>query len=173
MPPLAIRDAAAADAAIIADIYNHYVVNTTATFQRTPVAAADIGDAILKSDPRNRPYLVSVHGDGNICGYCYADLMRSRCGYRYVVESSVYVAPAAAGNGIGRQLMRRLLERLTTGEAHKVAAVISLPNPASVALHEKLGFVHCGTLPAVGWKFGRWVDTGFWLKDLQKAPPRA
>lgn len=92
--------------------------------------------------------------------------MRSRCAYRYVVESSVYVAAAAVGGGVGGALMRELLTRLAAGESKRVVAVIGLPNPGSVALHEKLGFVHCGTLPAIGWKFGRWLDSGFWLKDL-------
>ena len=172
MSPFHIRDAVTADAAVIAAIYNHYVVNTTATFQGETVTATDIGDHIKKSEPCNRPYLVAESADGgSICGYCYADLMRSRCGYRHVVESSVYIAVTHIGGGVGSLLMQFLLARLMTGNAYKVAAVISLPNPASVALHEKLGFIHCGTLPAVGWKFGRWVDTGFWLKDLQKGKP--
>lgn len=168
-PHFVIRAAQPDDAAAITGLYNYYVENTTATFQHEPLGEADFREQIAAADDR-RPFLVGL-ADDQLIGYCYADVFKSRCGYRYTYESSIYVAPAAAGQGAGKALMRALIAALQATPAYRLVAIISLPNPASVALHEHLGFVHAGTLPAVGWKFGKWIDSGYWVLRLKDSDP--
>ena len=167
-----IRPAAAADAAGIAALYNHYVAHTRATLQTVPAQAEDFLRAIGKV-----PFLVAVDSTDSgevVQGYCYSDVMKSRCGYAFTHELSIYVAAAATQRGIGNALMEAFLQTAEALPIHKLVAVIGLPNPASISLHEKFGFVHCGTLPNVGWKFGKWQDVGYWVLDLKgEAPPAA
>jgi phosphinothricin acetyltransferase len=100
--------------------------------------------------------------DGAIAGYAYATEWKERSAYRFSVESTVYVAPGLAGRGIGTRLYEALLAELQRRKVHCVIGGISLPNDASVALHERLGFVKIGHFKEVGWKFDRWVDVGYW-----------
>lgn len=179
---LHITPATLADAAAICELYNDYVVNTTCTLQEKPLEPVDFHATIQKScasearnndsaaaaDADNLPclYFVAKRG-GVLCGYCYADVMRSRCAYRYSFEESIYVARGATGRGVGRALMSRLLERVRETDIQNLVAVVTLPNPQSVAFHESFGFVHRGTLPATGKKFNQWWDVGFWQKQCK------
>lgn len=163
--PPHIRQGKVEDAQPLAAIYNHYVANTTATFQELPATADDFRH-LLKNARVTRPFFCA-EADGELVGYCYADLFKSRCGYRHTLESSVYVAAQIHHGGVGTALMAALLAALQSGDAQKLIAVIGLPNPSSVAFHQKLGFVHCGTLPGVGEKFGKSLDSGYWVKDLK------
>ncbi|MCH9757647.1 MAG: GNAT family N-acetyltransferase [Proteobacteria bacterium] len=165
-----LRPGLAADSAAVADIYNYYVRYSTATLQDKEATVSEFTTLINHSGDE-RPFLVAADADNNILGYCYADVMKSRCGYRFTYESSIYLAPAAIGQGIGKTLLDALITQSKTSSAHKFVAVISLPNPTSIALHEKLGYQHCGTLPAIGWKFNRWIDCGYWLLSLKNTAP--
>ena len=159
-----IRPATPADAAALAAIYTHYVRESTATLHDTPPSKEK-----FKQDIANRtyPFLCAADNDKKILGYAYASPFKSRCGYLHTLETSVYIAPNAVGQKVGSALMRALINDIRrTGNIRTIIAVISLPNQASVALHEKTGFAHCGTLPAVGKKFGNWLDIGYWVKDL-------
>jgi len=113
------------------------------------------------------PWLCAMVG-GKLAGYAYATRWRERSAYRFTVETTIYLAPAFTGLGIGKTLYGELLTRLRTAGAHALMAVITLPNPASVALHEALGFQKVGQLAEVGFKFKRWVDVGYWQLIFRK-----
>jgi L-amino acid N-acyltransferase YncA len=148
------------DAAQICEIYNHYVRETVVTFEESPVPEADMAQRI--SDVTARlPWLV-WEADGAIIGYAYAAPWKARAAYRHSVESSVYLAPQATGRGLGSQLYAALIAELRQRGLHCVIGGAALPNPASVSLHEKLGFRKVAQFPQVGFKFGRWVDVAYW-----------
>lgn len=158
--PLSIRDVTADDAAQICDIYNHYVHNTAITFEQQPVSVPEM-QARIESYASAYPWLVAER-DGLLLGYAYATRWRTRAAYDLTVESTVYVADAARGSGIGRPLYLALLDALREQSIHAVVGCIALPNPGSVALHEKCGFEKVAHFAEVGRKFDRWVDVGFW-----------
>lgn len=156
--------ATVADAAAICVIYNHYVSNTIVTFEEQPVATAEMQSRIA-SVLEKLPWLVLERDDG-IAGYAYASPWKSRIGYRFAVESSVYLAPAHTGRGFGSALYANLLECLSARGIHCVIGGAALPNPASVAMHEKLGFTQVAHFRENGLKFGRWIDVGYWQRLL-------
>lgn len=155
-----LRECAEEDGAALCAIYNHYVAQTTATFEETPVSAEEMARRIAAVTGR-LPWLVCEQ-DGVVAGYAYATSWKSRSAYRHSVETTIYVHPGATGKGIGTTLYRCLLDRLPCLGIHCAIAGIALPNPASVALHERLGFVRAGQFREIGRKFGRWVDVGYW-----------
>ena len=163
----AIRPATADDAAACVDVYNYYVLHTTATAQEKTATVSDFQALISKGDTGPLPFLVSVDAHGKPLGYCYCDLLKNRGGYRHTYEISIYVAHEAAGQGIGNALMTALLAAAQNTIVYKLVAIISLPNPVSVALHEKFGFVHCGTIPGAIIKLNQWIDAGYWMLDLK------
>jgi phosphinothricin acetyltransferase len=159
-----LRDATAVDAAAIAAIYNHYVATTVISMETDPVGNADMAGRIAEVQNAGLPWLVLV-ADGRVCGYAYASKWRARPGYRHAVESSVYVDASLRGRGHGLTLYRALLERLE-GRFHTVIGGIALPNAASIALHEQLGFRQVACFHEVGHKLGNWVDVGYWQLTL-------
>lgn len=161
-----LRDACAADALAIAAIYNHYVATTVISMESDPVDAGAMARRIADVQGAALPWLVLVDGD-TVLGYAYASQWRARPGYRHAVESSVYVDAVRRGSGCGLTLYRALIARLA-GRFHCVIGGIALPNPASVALHERLGFHQVACFTEVGHKFGNWVDVGYW--QLRLAP---
>jgi L-amino acid N-acyltransferase YncA len=161
-----IRDADADDAPGICALYNHYVAHTVVTFELDPVAHGDMRARIEGVRAQGLPWLVAEDGDG-ITGYAYAAPWRTRAAYRHSVESSVYLAPHATGLGLGRTLYTALIDALRQRDVHAVIGGAALPNAASVALHESLGFVHVGTFREVGHKFGRWIDVGYWQRRMR------
>jgi L-amino acid N-acyltransferase YncA len=162
---LEIRDATAADAAAVAAIYDHYVLGTAVTFEETAVPAPVMAARIAAVRDGGLPWLVAVD-DGEVAGFAYASPWNPRGAYRHTVECTAYVAPDAAGGGVGSRLYEDLFARLRGLEVHAVIAVIALPNPASVALHERFGLAQAGLFREVGRKFGRWVDVGYWQRVL-------
>ena len=162
-----VRPCKPSDVARICEIYNHFVRDTVVTFEEEPVTPAEIAARIGKVT-RTLPWLVCEER-GAVEGYAYASQWHARSAYRYSVESSIYLAPECVGRGLGAALYARLLDELPPLGIHCVIAGIALPNPASVALHEKFGFVKVGHLHDVGYKLGRWVDDGYWERMLQ--PP--
>ena len=160
-----IRDATVDDAETIASIYNHYVLNTSISFEEAEVPAIEIAGRIADVHAAGLPWLVA-EVDGAVAGYAYATKWRVRHAYRFSVESSVYLAPASAGKGIGSTLYRALLDRLRDGGYHLAIGGIALPNAASIALHEKLGFEKVAQFREVGFKFGSWTDVGYWQLSL-------
>ncbi|MGH8251533.1 MAG: GNAT family N-acetyltransferase [Steroidobacteraceae bacterium] len=154
------RSATAADAVEIAAIYNHYVRESVVTFEEEPVKDAEMASRVIDITA-SYPWLVAVSG-GKIVGHACAAAWKRRSAYRFAAESTVYLAPASTGLGLGRKLYGILIAEMRSRGLRCAIAGISLPNPASIALHEKMGFRPVGRLGEVGWKFGRWVDVGCW-----------
>jgi len=158
--PFVLRTCHPSDAPRICEIYNHYVRATVITFEETPVAEDEMAQRIEDVTTR-LPWLVWEEA-GSIAGYAYAAAWKVRSAYRFAVETTIYLSPDFAGRGIGTRLYRALIDELRARKSHCAIGGIALPNPASVALHEKLGFARIGEFKEVGWKLGRWVDVGYW-----------
>jgi L-amino acid N-acyltransferase YncA len=156
-----IRQATAADAEAVIRVYNHYVLNSWATFEEEPVTAAEMARRIDSVARRSLPWLAVEEG-GRLIGYACASPWKDRSAYRFSAETSVYLEPERRGRGWGARLLGTLVEDLRAKSIHSAVGIIALPNEASVALHEKLGFRKVAHLAEVGWKFGRRVDVGYW-----------
>ncbi|MBB5714207.1 GNAT family N-acetyltransferase [Sphingomonas aerophila] len=170
---IALRAATPDDAGAIAAIYAPHVTAGIASFELEAPDAA-IMAARMASAGELYPWLVATEGpDGAVLGYAYAGRFREREAYRWTVETTIYLASHAHRRGIGRQLYEALIATLTRQGFTQAIGAIALPNPGSVALHETLGFVHAGTLAAVGYKLGQWADVGYWQRALAPAalPP--
>ena len=159
-----IRNVKESDALQISEIYNHYIRNTTITFEE---AETDEDEIIrrIKDVTEKFPWIVNEE-DGIINGYAYASRWKERSAYRYSAENTVYVHKDHFDKGIGKKLLEELIVRLKNTGIHSILAGIALPNEASIYLHEKCGFIRCGILRQVGFKFGKWVDVGYWEKLL-------
>jgi L-amino acid N-acyltransferase YncA len=157
-----IRVADDADAAAIAAIYRPFVETTRITFEET---APDAAEVCRRMSNRLHPWLV-IELEGRVVGYASTSPMRDRAAYRWSVETGLYLEPTAQGRGLGRKLLSAHLQILERHGFVTAIAGISLPNAASVALHEKLGFALAGIERGVGFKLGEWVDVGRWQKDL-------
>ncbi|MFB3102439.1 MAG: N-acetyltransferase family protein, partial [Alphaproteobacteria bacterium] len=156
---VSIRDATEDDLATIQAIYAHHVDHGLASFEEIPPDLAEISRRRNVARDHDLPYLVAER-DGAVRGFAYASPFRNRPAYRYTIEDSVYVAPEALGAGIGSALLSVLIERCTERGFRQMVAVIGdSANQASIELHAKHGFLQSGLMPAVGFKFGRWVDS--------------
>lgn len=155
-----IRNATAQDAEKICAIYNHYVLGTTITFEEEAVPAETMRKRIADVTAAY-PWLILEEG-GQALGYAYARKFHERAAYRHTVETTVYVAQGGHGKGAGSALYRELLGHLKQLNVHVALGGIALPNEKSVALHEKMGFKKVAHLEEVGWKFGQWIDVGYW-----------
>jgi phosphinothricin acetyltransferase len=154
-----LRPAAEQDFAAIAAIYRHHVLHGLATFEEHPPDAAELLRRFADIEARDLPWLVAAAPDGAVLGYAYAGPYRLRSAYRFTVEDSVYLHPDAARQGLGRRLIEALIDRTTSAGMRQMIAVIGdSANAASIGVHRACGFAMTGTLHAVGFKFGRWVD---------------
>jgi len=160
-----IRSAVAKDADAICGIYNHYVENSIITFEETPVPAPEMAVRMEEIAADSLPWLVA-EADGAVVGYAHAGKWKSRCAYRFAVETTIYVAPGACGTGIGTRLYQELLGQLRQTDMHVAIGGVALPNDASVRLHEKLGFRKVAEFFEVGFKFGRRINVAYWEVKL-------
>jgi L-amino acid N-acyltransferase YncA len=160
-----IRYATAQDAAALREIYNYYVDNTVITFEEIRVVETEFRARIAKVQDAGLPWLVAEQA-GEVVGYAYAGAWKERSAYRFSVEASVYLAHTCMREGWGTRLYEALFTELRKTSVHAVIGGIALPNAASVALHEKLGMRKVAHFPEVGFKFGRWVDVGYWQLEL-------
>ena len=172
---LLVRPSRDGDIAAIAAIYGHHVLHGIASFEEVPPTVGEMarrrGDILA----RGFPYLVAERpsgrsngtNDGKVVGYCYAGPYRARVGYRFSVEDSIYIDPAATGRGIGRALLAAVIDDVTLQGYRQMIAVIggseTLP---SIRLHAALGFKQIGVFPAIGFKFGRWIDSVYMQRAL-------
>ena len=154
-----LRPATAADVPAIAAIYRPSVLQGTASFELEPPGEAEMLRRLRAITDAGYPYFVAEL-DGRVAGYAYASAYRTRPGYRFTVENSVYVAADAQGKGVGRMLLAALIEACTAQGFRLMIAIIGdSANVASITLHRRAGFRFCGTIHSVGYKFGRWLDS--------------
>ena len=158
-PTPLVRPAAAADIPAITAIYRHHVLTGLASFETEPPDAIEVARRHAAVLELGLPWLVAVI-NGVVAGYAYAGVYRARPAYRYTVEDSVYVSKNYTGKGVGGALLPALIDGCERAGRRQIIAVIGdSANHASIRLHEKFGFTHIGILPAVGYKFDRWVDS--------------
>lgn len=161
-----VRDAGPHDAAAIAGIYAHHVLNGLASFEEVAPDEAEHRRRMDRVRASALPYLVAEIA-GTVRGYAYALPYRDRSAYRYTVEESIYIDAAWRGCGIASALMPVLIARCTEAGMRQLVAVIGdSANAASIGFHARHGFRHAGTLPSVGYKFGRWVDSVIMTRAL-------
>lgn len=165
-----LRAATSDDAAAISEIYAPYVTGSAASFETDPPGAEEMR-ARLHAGGALYPWIVAEDEAGALAGYAYATAFRPRPAYRYCVVTSVYLAADFHGRGIGERLYRSLLGTLEAQGFAQAIAAITLPNAASVHLHEKLGFTSAGAYRQVGHKFCAWHYVGLWQRPLAPADP--
>ncbi|MDR0666981.1 MAG: GNAT family N-acetyltransferase [Campylobacteraceae bacterium] len=155
-----IRPVTLEDAAVIADIYNYYIVNTAISFEEILITPLEMENRI-RNVTSKFPWLVAEE-NGVIEGYAYLSTWKERAAYRHTAEVSIYLRFGSEGRGIGSMLLKRLLKENEKSGIHVLIASITLPNLRSVALHEKFGFKKVGHFHEVGFKMNQWVDVGNW-----------
>ena len=168
---ITIRAVTADDTPAIADIYNHYVMDTLVTFEEEPVSGEELWRRVEAVRTADLPWLVADDA-GMVVGYAYATPWRARIGYRYSVEVTVYIDARQKGRGIGSRLYETLFTELQSRGFHSAIGGIALPNDASVALHEKFDMKKVAHFERVGIKFGHWTDVGYWQRIFDSEPPR-
>jgi L-amino acid N-acyltransferase YncA len=163
-----IRDATSRDIPHMLEIYNHYVVNSTVTFDEDALTLKEMRAKFAKVHELDYPWLVAVSPRGVILGYAYVIPWKPKAAYRFTVENSIYLGPASTGKGLGKALMAALLPRAKAAGVKEVIAVIADRGAdASLALHRNFGFTEIGHMGKVGFKFGRWLGTVLMQKSLK------
>jgi L-amino acid N-acyltransferase YncA len=169
-----VRDATANDVPALHAIYAHHVLHGFGTFDEVPPDVAAMTEKWRGVADLGLPWLVAEDG-GAVVGFAYASPFRPRTGYRYSLEDSVYIREDLRGRGIGLALLSQIVSRCEALAARQLIAVIGdSKNAGSIGLHRKCGFEHAGTLKAVGYKLGRWVDIVFMQRPLNggdSSPP--
>lgn len=145
----------------IVKIYNYYIKNSVITFEEETISSQDMIERFEKIKKTKLPWIVAKENN-KILGYAYAHFWHERSAYRFTVEPSIYLDPEFTGKGIGKVLFKELLSQLKTLKIKNALSLITVPNDASISLHEKLGFEKVGLLPDVGFKFDKWLSVGFW-----------
>ena len=161
-----IRPSLPEDILSITAIYAHHVLHGTGTFEVTPPTPEDMRARREDVLSKGLPYLVAVDGD-NVLGFAYCNWFKPRPAYRFSAEDSIYLAPEANGQGLGRLLLTELMAQAEKAGVRKLIAVIGdSANAASIGVHHSVGFDHVGTLTSCGWKFDRWLDVVMMDKAL-------
>ncbi|MFT2748889.1 N-acetyltransferase family protein [Clavibacter sp. Sh2036] len=180
-----IRAAAVSDLPDIREIYNHYVMNSTVTFDETRMTLARWRGRFGQLERMGMPFLVAVSPSGQVLGYALVEPVGNRRSSRTTVEDSIYLGAASTGKGLGRALLEALLDACREARIREVIAVIADQGAeASIRLHASLGFTESGRMGRVGWKFGRWLGTvtmqaslkpterpGRWARAMRRSSP--
>lgn len=161
-----IRDATPADLVEITRIYADSVFTGVASYELVAPDEAEMERRMSAITEGGYPYLIATDDEGVVLGYAYASAFRTRPAYRWLVEDSIYLAPEARGRGVGRALLEALIGRCETLGFRQMIAVIGGAHPASIAVHQKAGFVGSGMISGSGHKHGRWLDTVFMQRPL-------
>lgn len=173
MQPLIIRPSSAADLTVITQIYGSAVTSGTGTFELEPPDGADMAQRRDDVLAKGLPWLVAERG-GALLGYAYANHFRPRLAYRFCLEDSIYLAPQAQGQGVGRLLLAELMAQCEARGARQMLAVIGdAANLGSIAVHRACGFLPVGVFKSAGWKFERWLDVVLMQKGLGDAAATA
>jgi L-amino acid N-acyltransferase YncA len=182
-----IRPAAAPDLPDIREIYDHYVMNSTVTFDERRMSLARWRGRFSQLERMGMPFLVAVSPSGQVLGYALVEPVGNRRSSRTTVEDSIYLGAASTGKGLGRALLEALVDACRAARIREVIAVIADQGAdASIRLHASLGFTESGRMGRVGWKFGRWLGTvtmqltlkpteqpGRWARAMRRATPGA
>ena len=161
-----LRDSRPDDIPAIAAIYAHWVRHGLASWEYEPPGPGEIAQRRQAVLAAGYPHIVAER-DGEVVGYSYASAYRTRPGYRFCCENSVYVAPGRHRGGVGEKLLRALIARCEAAGLRQMVAVIGdSGNAPSIGLHARCGFTRAGLLPAIGWKHGRWVDSVLMVRPL-------
>lgn len=167
MGSLVIRSAVADDLERVTEIYNHYIRTTPVTFDLEPFATEERRGWLAGFAERGRYRLLVAERTGRVLGFAFSHGFRSKAAYDSSVETTIYLEPEATAAGIGRRLYGALFEALADEDVHRALAGITLPNPASVALHRSSGFTPVGVFREVGFKLGRYWDVQWFEKALR------
>lgn len=163
-----IREAEETDLPSIREIYNHYVLNSTVTFDEKPMTLAALRKKFARVRELGYPFLVAVNPTGQVLGYAYVYPWKEKAAYRYTVENSIYLGPASGGKGLGTALLGELIDRSRAAGVKEIIAVIADKGAdASIAIHQKFGFKEIGHMGRVGFKFDRWLGTVLMQKSLK------
>jgi phosphinothricin acetyltransferase len=163
-----IRDARPEDLPNVREIYNHYVANSTVTFDEIPMTLKALRSKFQHLSKLGMPFLVAESPSGQILGYAYVYPWKEKAAYRFTVENSIYLGPAATGKGLGRALLTELIVRSKAAGLKEIIAVIADKGAeASIAMHKSFGFKEIGHMGKVGFKFGRWLGTVLMQKSLK------
>ncbi|QEO10404.1 GNAT family N-acetyltransferase [Protaetiibacter larvae] len=163
-----IRDAVEADLPDIREIYNHYIANSTVTFDEDPQTLKELRAKFRHNAKLGYPWLVAVSPSGQILGYANVSPWKQKAAYRFTVENSIYLRAASTGKGLGTALMTELLNRSKQAGIKEVIAVIADKGAeSSIAMHKAFGFKEIGHMGKVGFKFGRWLGTVLMQKSLK------
>lgn len=156
-----IRPAKSSDSEQLATIYNHYILNSVITFEEETLSSNEMDSRVEDNNSDNLPWLVAEE-DNEILGFAYASKWKGRCAYRFAIESTVYLSPNHLSQGWGSKLYEALFAELRNASYHVIMSGIALPNPGSIALHEKFGMEKVAHFKQVGYKFEQWVDVAYW-----------
>ncbi len=163
-----IREAVATDLPSIRELYNHYVMNSTVTFDEEAMTLAELRTKFLKIQALGMPFIVATSPGGNLLGYAYVYPWKEKAAYRFTVENSIYLGPASTGKGLGKVLMADLIDRSKAAGIKEIIAVIADRGAdASIHMHRNFGFTEIGKMGRVGFKFGRWLGTVLMQKSLK------
>ena len=163
-----IRPAVVADLPHIREIYNHYVMNSTVTFDETPMTIAALRKKFAAVEKLGFPFIVAVSPSGQVLGYAYVYPWKEKAAYRFTVENSIYLGPGATGKGLGKVLLGELITRSKAAGIKEIIAVIADTGAdSSIKIHKDYGFKDIGHMGKVGFKFGRWLGTYMLQKSLK------
>ncbi|PAJ72925.1 phosphinothricin acetyltransferase [Pseudoalteromonas sp. NBT06-2] len=163
-----IRPVQQNDIDAITHIYNHYILNTYITFETEQLSVEDMRVRIVNIQADNLPWLVARNENSTVVGYAYANKWNGRCAYKHSVEVTVYLEQNIKSEGWGTKLYTQLISKLKNKGIHSLIGGIALPNPASIALHEKFGMKQVAHFEEIGFKFDKWVDVGYWQCLINK-----
>lgn len=163
-----IRPAVFSDLPDIREIYNHYVMNSTVTFDEEAMTLAEIRTKFAKIEALGMPFIVATSPSGHLLGYAYVYPWKEKAAYRFTVENSIYLGPASTGKGLGKVLLAELIDRSKVAGLKEIIAVIADKGAeASIQMHKNFGFNEIGQMGKVGFKFGRWLGTVLLQKSLK------
>jgi L-amino acid N-acyltransferase YncA len=164
-----IRAAELGDLPSIREIYNHYVLNSSVTFDDAPWTFPEARKTFEKASQHGYPFIVAVSPSGQILGIAWVQAWNSKASHRFSVENYIYLGPASTGKGLGRALLGELIDRArAAGVKHMIAVIADKGADASIRLHESYGFKVSGQMGKVGFKFDRWLGTVIMEKNLRK-----
>jgi L-amino acid N-acyltransferase YncA len=169
-PPFefSIRDAELTDLPHVREIYNHYVKNSTVTFDEVPQTLKELRSKFVHAKKLGMPYLVAESPSGQILGFAYVYPWKEKAAYRYTVENSIYLGPASTQKGLGKELMAELIAQSKAAGIREIIAVIADKGAeASIQMHKNFGFTDIGHMGKVGFKFDRWLGTILMQKSLK------